>query len=167
MVALKGRFQTMRLLITTAVLAATTALAVGAGSASAAQSCGRTVINDWYVDGTIDGRYSADCYRQALSRVPEQQKIYSDLPEELTRGLRAAVAREAPHGVKNARKTIRQPAGHKSSGPIQRVLGELGPSRADSIPVPLIILAGVALVLIAAGAASAIHRRLGGRRSSS
>jgi hypothetical protein len=163
--ALKGRFHTMRLLITTAVLAATAALAVGAGPASASASCGHTVINDWYVDGTIDGRYSADCYRQALSRVPEQQRIYSSLPEQLPRGLRAALAREPKSGVKGKVKTIRQTAGNNSSGPIQRVLGELGPARADSIPVPLLILAGVALLLIAAGAVSIVHRRLGGRRN--
>jgi hypothetical protein len=160
----------MRLSIIAAALAATAALAFGAGSASASTSCGRAVIQDWYVDGTIDGRYPPTCYRQALSRVPEQQKIYSDLPDELKRGLRDALAREAKSGALGTKKTITQPAprqtaSHKSSGPIQRVLGELGPDRADSIPVPLMILAGVALLLIAAGAVSAIHRRLGNRRN--
>jgi hypothetical protein len=156
-------------LIIGAALAATAALAFGVGSASA-KSCGSVVINDWYVDGTIDGTYPAKCYREALGRVPEAQKIYSDLPEQLDRGLRAALAREAH--VKGTKKTITQPTpsrqvqSHKRSGPIQRVLGELGPDRADSIPIPLMILAGAAVLLIAAGAASVVIRRLNGRRNS-
>ena len=155
----------MKILVISAALAAVAALALGAGSASA-KSCGNAVINDWYVDGTIDARYSATCYRQALSKVTDQMRIYSDLPEQLERGLRQAVARE---GVLGTKTTITQPsrstAGHKDSGPIQRVLGELGPDRADSIPIPLMILAGVALLLIAAGGASALVRRLNGRRN--
>ena len=155
----------MRLLVISAALAAFTALALGAGSASA-KACGGAVINDWYEDATIDARYPATCYRQALGRVTDQMRMYSNLPDELERGLRQAVARE---GVLGTQTTITQPsrstAGHKNSGPIQRVLGELGPDRADSIPIPLMILAGVALLLIAAGAASAVVRRLNSRRN--
>jgi hypothetical protein len=161
----------MRLLITAAALAATAALAFGAGSASA-QSCGHAVINDWYVDGTIDGQYPAHCYREALGRVTDQMRIYSDLPEQLDRGLRAALERQATQGVKgvSTEKTSTTPTRHissssdKATGPIQRVLGELGPARADSIPVPLMILAGFALLLIAAGAVSAAVRRLSAKR---
>ena len=155
----------MRTLVITVALAATAALALGVGSA-AAKSCGDKVIDDWYVDNTINGRYPAYCYREALGRVGDQMRIYSDLPDQLERGLRQAVARE---GVLGTKTTITQPsrstAGHKNSGPIQRVLGELGPDRADSIPIPLMILAGVALLLIAAGAASVVVRRLNGRRN--
>jgi hypothetical protein len=156
----------MRTIAISAALAAVAALALGAGSASA-KSCGAAVINDWYKDGTIDKQYPAHCYREALTRVPESAKIYSDLPEQLDRGLRAALTR---HGVLSTKTTITRPsrstAGHRS-GPIQRVLGELGPDKADSIPIPLVILGGVALLLIAAGAASVIVRRLNGRRPNS
>jgi hypothetical protein len=156
----------MRTLVTIAALAAVSALALGVGSASAKASCGAAVINDWYVDGTIDHRYPAKCYREALSKVTDKMRIYSDLPEQLDRGLRQALTRD---GILSSKHTIQQPsrstASHRASGPIQRVLGELGPDRADSIPIPLMILAGVALLLIAAGAGSAIVRRLNGRRN--
>jgi hypothetical protein len=160
-----GRIKTLAI---GAAIAATAALAFGAGSA-AAQSCGQAVIQDWYVDGTIDGKYSPRCYREALGRVTDQDRIYSDLPEQLDRGLRAALAQRGTLGTK---KTVTQPAprqtassgSRKASGPVQRVLGELGPDRADSIPIPLMILAGVAFLLIAAGAFSALFRRLHGRR---
>jgi hypothetical protein len=164
----EGRVRQMRILVITAALAATAALAFGAGSAAAAKSCGGKIIDDWYVDNTINGQYPARCYRQALGRVNDQMRIYSNLPDELERGLRAAVAREGVLGTRTTKIQLsRSTQSRKSSGPIQRVLGELGPDRADSIPIPLMILAGVALLLIAAGAASAIVRRLNGRRTPS
>ena len=156
----------MRTIAISAALAACAALAFGVGSASA-KSCGSAVIQDWYVDGTIDAQYPARCYREALSKVTDKMRIYSDLPEQLDRGLRAALTRQGTLGTQHTIKQggSRETAGHHASGPIQRVLGELGPDRADSIPIPLMILAGVALLLIAAGAASAIVRRLNGRRN--
>jgi hypothetical protein len=157
----------MRTLAIGAALAAMATLAFGAAPASA-KSCGNAIIQDWYKDSSIDGQYSARCYREALSRVSDQMRMYSDLPEQLERGLRAALQREATSGRLSATHTIRSgrtPASH-NSGPIQRVLGELGPDRADSIPIPLLILAGVAFLLIAAGATSVIVRRVHGRRSS-
>ena len=57
------------------------------------------MINDWYKDNTIDGQYAATCYREALGRVADQMRIYSDLPDELERGLRQAVAREGVLGT--------------------------------------------------------------------
>ncbi len=155
----------MRTLAISAALAAVVSLALGVGSASA-KSCAGAVINDWYQDNTINGQYAARCYREALGRVGDQMRIYSNLPDELERGLRRAIAREAVLGTnKTITQNSRSTAAHRNNGPIQRVLGELGPDRADSIPIPLIILAGVALLLIAAGAASALVRRLNGRRN--
>ena len=155
----------MRTLGIGAALAVTAALAFGAAPASA-KSCGGAIIQDWYADSAINGQYSSHCYREALSRVSDSMRMYSDLPEQLERGLRAALQREANSGRLSATHTIRSgrtPASH-NSGPIQRVLGELGPDRADSIPIPLMVLAGVALLLIAAGATSVIVRRLNARK---
>ncbi len=157
----------MKVFIPFAVLAAAAMLAAGIGpaAASAQTPCWRTVINDWYPDSKINGRYPAHCYREALSHVSDQMRIYSDLPEQLERALQSSLASQHQSGVKSSTKTIRHPASSSSgnpraSGPIQRVLGELGPDRADSIPIPLLILAAVALLLIAAGATSAVLRRV-------
>ena len=100
------------------------------------------MINDWYVDGTIDEPVPGACYREALGRVGDQTKIYSDLPEQLDRGL---LGPSHAQGVLGTNKTITRPPARplpKEHGPIQRVLGELGPDQADSIPIPLVILAG-------------------------
>jgi len=50
------------------------------------------------------------------------------------------------------------------SGPIDTLFDQGRPERADSIPVPLLVLAGLALLLLAAGAAGFIARRLQARR---
>ena len=99
-------------------------------------------------------------------------KIYSDLPDQLDRGLRAAVTREA-HTL-GTKKTITQPApaarqpassqGKKASGS-SACSASSALDRADSIPIPLMILAGAAVLLIAAGAVSVVARRLNGRRN--
>lgn len=144
----------MRALTLIAALAAICALALGAGSGSASVSCWRTVVNDWYRDGTIDKEYAPQCYRDALSHVTDQDRIYSDLPQQLDRGLASALRGHKKGGVKSARHSSR------TGGPIQKVLGELGPDRADAVPMPLMILGGLALILIAAGGTSAVLRRV-------
>lgn len=49
-------------------------------------------------------------------------------------------------------------------GPVQSLITKLGPDDATSIPMPLIILAGIAVLLMAAGAASLVAKRAQGRR---
>ena len=48
--------------------------------------------------------------------------------------------------------------------PIDTLFDQGRPERADSIPVPLLVLAGLALLLLAAGAAGFVARRLQARR---
>jgi hypothetical protein len=59
------------------------------------------------------------------------------------------------------------PPGRDSDGkgPAQKLIKKLGPDDATSIPIPLIVLAGVAVLLMAAGAASLIARRAQQRRT--
>lgn len=57
------------------------------------------------------------------------------------------------------------PGRQKPKGFFSRLLGAIGPNNADSIPLPLIFLAGLALVLTAAGAAGMITRRVQARRA--
>jgi hypothetical protein len=44
------------------------------------------VIQDWYVDSTLDGTYAQRCYREALDELPV--RAYSKLPLLLQRRLR-------------------------------------------------------------------------------
>jgi len=146
-----------RALIAIAVVAGTLAFVAGTETASAAKPCWRTVINDWY-DGSIDGKYSASCYREALTNAPDDLKMYSDLPEDLNRGLQASIRAGSSRSL-SGRDGPR--------GPVGKVLDDLGPSRADALPIPLLVLAGFALLLVAAGAVGVATRRLGSSRSRS
>jgi hypothetical protein len=51
-----------------------------------------------------------------------------------------------------------------SSGPVGTALKDIGPSKADAIPIPLIVLGAVALLLMAAGGAGFVARRMRVRR---
>jgi hypothetical protein len=48
--------------------------------------CWKTVIQDWYVDSSLDGIYARRCYREALQKLPV--RAYSKLPLLLERRLR-------------------------------------------------------------------------------
>jgi hypothetical protein len=164
-----------RMLLTAAVLAGTLTAAFGIGSAGAAEPCWRTAIDDWYQNGQLDSRYSVACYREVLKHITTDLQIYSDLPDKVNRALQAALLSERVKGTTHL-ETEPAPSGKadrsmsgssrqgRSNGPVERVLDQLGPDRADAVPIPLLVLAGVALLLIAAGAISAVTRRLGARR---
>ena len=53
-----------------------------------------------------------------------------------------------------------------ADSPFTRVAKGLGPNEADALPIPLLILGGLALLLIAAGAAGLTARKLRARRAS-
>jgi hypothetical protein len=60
--------------------------------------------------------------------------------------------------------TPQQPGRAGGDGAIGRAIDEIGPNDADSVPIPLLVLAGVALLLLALGATGFIMRRMQGRR---
>ncbi len=54
--------------------------------------------------------------------------------------------------------------GRQSGKGLQRVANDLNPSSPSSLPVPLLVLGGLAILLVAAGAAGLLVKRLQGRR---
>jgi hypothetical protein len=187
---LAGQIVTIGRLKSLLIAFAAGALAVLAFSspATAATPCWKTLINDWY-DGRIDGTYPAHCYREAINNAPEDVKTYSSLQEDLTRALQAAVKGKVPGGSRGrhgASQDSPTPSGTSTnenggtvigtggsngpgSGPgnglFTKAIDSLGPKNADSLPLPLIILASIALLLLAAGAAGFIARRVQARRA--
>ena len=71
-----------------AVLAAATA---GTASAAARSNCSARLLADWK-DGRIDRTYPVPCYRQALSSLPEDVRVYSSATTDITRALHARLA---------------------------------------------------------------------------
>jgi len=156
------------------VVLAALAGSVGVGTAQASV-CSRALIHDWYVDGRVDQTYAVHCYREALKNIPEDQIVYGSLRDDLTRAL-LAVTRD--NGGNVGPDTMVPPApgsdpsggdGSSSSGHNESFFGRLaktlGPDTADSIPVPLLVLGGLALLLIAAAAVSFGARRMQARKA--
>ena len=163
-------------------------LSVGAAPAMAKKPCWRELINDWY-DGRIDKVYPVKCYQQAIDNAPEEAETYTSLPEDLRRALAGAVrtgAKNVGPGAKGRSGTAKQPrakpsgtkgatakldpqtpvpaGGIRSAEPTGGDDSPFGASSADSVPVPLLIMAGLALLLMAAGGAGMISRRMQARR---
>lgn len=158
------------LILVVAIAAAAGSVGVGTAQAS---TCSEALIHDWYVDGRVDQTYAVHCYREALKNIPEDQIVYGSLRDDLTRAL-LAVTRDKGGSVGPDTLVPPDPNSKGGGGPnsgnhdesfFGKLAKALGPDTADSIPVPLLVLGGLALLLIAAAAVSFLTRRMQARRT--
>jgi hypothetical protein len=153
-------------------------LGAAARPAAAATPCWKALLNDWY-DGRIDQTYASHCYTEAISHLPSDVQTYSSAREDILRALQSAKARARKSGHAVSPNTLIPPAaggkgGKGGSGPsatdanrskgIAKVADKLNPGSASSLPVPLLVLGGLALVLVAAGGAGLVVKRVQARR---
>ena len=144
---------------------------VATAPASAAASCGRQVIDDWYDDGRVDGTYALHCYDDAIEILPRDVRDYSSAKDDIERALQAKLRGEpAPPATTDPSPDDEEPGGSPPGTPPgtggtdgPEVTPPLGDS-ASSVPIPLLILAGLALLLVAGGSAGYVIRRLQSRR---
>ena len=172
-----------------AALAAMAVLALGAGPALSA-NCGRQIIDDWFKDGRVDKVYALHCYDDALEQLPNDVRTYSDAPQAIKRALQQALAKGAPVDTSPTdtnstettptsttpdEPTTTDPVDTTSTDTTPTSTGTDGPggpgtealddsSSASSVPIPLLVLAGLALLLLAAGGAGYLNRRMQARR---
>ncbi len=154
------------------VIAAAAATTFGVGTAQASK-CSNALIHDWYVDGRIDQTYPVHCYREALNDIPEDQIVYGTLRDDLTRALQSVIRKHNGHvgpgtlvpGAGGPGGPGGAAGGKHDEGFFHWLAKKIGPSSADSIPVPLLVLGGLALALIAAAAVSFFTRRWQARRA--
>ena len=161
------------------VLAALVSMLIATAPANAAASCGRQVIDDWYADGRIDGTYELHCYDDAIEILPRDVRDYSSAKEDIQRALQAKLRGqpappattdptpddEEPSATPPAARPKPPPTVPPADGPPAgpEAAPPLGES-ASSVPVPLLILAGLALLLVAGGSAGYVIRRFQSRR---
>ncbi|HZR95734.1 MAG TPA: hypothetical protein VFA56_08565 [Gaiellaceae bacterium] len=178
-----------RLLLVLPAVAATLALAPSAGAATSAsleatKGCDLQVINDWADNGRVDRTYAIPCYTQAiqyLSQLPDV-KSYSSAEDDIHAALLAAIRQDRGGGpgggVGNGPSN--GPSGNPSSGPgsgpgngpsadptspIVKASHDLNPGGdAQSVPLPLIVLGGLALLLLLAALGTWLAKRFQGRR---
>jgi len=160
------------------------ALLAFASPAAAAKSCGRAVIDDWYDDGRVDGTYALHCYDDAIEILPRDVRDYSSAKEDIQRALTNAkrgqpappaqtdptpsggsTTPEDPEDEPGGTGTTGGPPSDGDESPTDTVAGvPVDTDSASSIPIPLLILAGLALLLVLGGSAGYVIRRVQARR---
>lgn len=159
------------LVVALAVLASTlVALALSSPAAAAAKTvCGDKVLADWFDNGRIDRLYPLHCYEDAIDAIPDDLRDYADAEDIINRALQSALrGRLAPGG--------RDPTPGDSSDGGTGVPGTGGPddpgtgggavaapdvdtSAPSSVPIPLLVLGGMSVALLAAGGLGYLSRR--------
>jgi hypothetical protein len=160
------------------------ALALAGPGAAAPKSCADQVVADWYGDGRVDKVFPLHCYQEAIRSLPVDVLDYSNAKEDILRALAFARKGEKDPGASGGS----QPTGNGPSDPGAPGAdpgtdpgtdpghpgdeGGTGTDAADavdtsgpsSVPLPLLILGGLALLLLAAGGAGYLSRRSQARR---
>ena len=170
--------------MTFALLALVAGLAAAAtlpsNAAASGKPCWEQVIDDWLDNGTIDGQYKAACYQQALKHVPEDLRDYSNITDAITAALNGTLGGGGGGGTANGTGTtnggdgnagsgdsngtkLRQTQGVPARSYYTRGLDSLGTTKASTIPIPLLVLAGLGALLLVSAAGLAAHKRLKGR----
>jgi hypothetical protein len=158
-----------------AVIAAT--LTLGVSSAAAGSTpCWKTLLNDYFKDGRIDQTYQLKCYNQAVAHLDTDVSIYGSAVNDIKDARRLAIFgyHRKHHGKGGSSGLVVGPntplpppgggtGGHRESF-FTRLANAIGPGNATSIPLPLLILAGVGLLLVLAAVASYAARRIQARR---
>jgi hypothetical protein len=159
------------------------ALGVAAQPAVAKTPCWKQVIDDWHDhNGRITGTYALHCYREAIAHVPEDLRVYTGIVEDIQSARQQAsrdVVRRptafnpnAPNSRNNSGSNSetetnaakKRAADEPHRAVFKQAFDKLGSRNADSVPLPLLILAGLSLLLIAAGGAGLLSRRLRTRK---
>ncbi|HEY8104121.1 MAG TPA: hypothetical protein VIE18_06360 [Gaiellaceae bacterium] len=165
------------------ILGALLSLLAVAGPAAAAKPCGRLVIDDWYDDGRVDGTYPIHCYDDAIEILPRDVRDYSSAKDDIHRAMTAALRGDDPPASTNDPTPGQDPAvttpgddppptTPTTTTPPETTPPDPGPEvappvdgdkSASSVPIPLLVLAGLALLLVAGGSAGYLVRRFQGR----
>jgi hypothetical protein len=144
--------------------------APAATRAVAASPCWVTLLNDWY-GGRIDKVYPIHCYQDTINHLPKDIEQYSSAREDIQRALGLAIAyKKNPSAPKPTITSSHLPdvaspgigtTGRAGpSGIIPNAIGNSSSGGATSFPLPLIILGGLAIFLLAAGGIGLIVRRM-------
>lgn len=159
-----------------AVLAGVLAAAT-ASPAAAATPCWKRVINQWLNNQPINTHYKPQCYQQALKHVPEDLRDYSDITDAISIALQAALRGGGPASgggtqssggssgtsKENADGKPRHLQNVPDRSYYRRAIDNLGTTSADSLPIPLLVLAGLGTALLLSAAGLAAHKRLKAR----
>ena len=152
-------------------------------------TCWNDVVNDWLQhEPNVVGTYPIPCYTQAIQHLDRYTDLqqYSSAADDIHRALLAAIRNNRGDGGNNGSSSVGPgssgggggggPTSGNSSGGsgtplpssdksfVTRLFDSVGPNNAESIPLPLLVLAGLAVLLLLAAAGTWLAKRLQSRR---
>jgi hypothetical protein len=172
-----------------AIAGAPAASAAPAATAQATSNCWLDVVNDWLAHGSVTHYYAIPCYAQAIQHLSAYPDIkqYSSAIDDIRRAQLIAIHEERGGGGPNGGggntdlgggggvggvggggggggngPTSGTSAAHK--GILSKLAADIGPGNAQSIPLPLLVLGGLALLLLLTAAVTWFARRMQSRR---
>ena len=131
-------------------LLTTVLAALAAASGTAATPCAQAVLADWQDNSRIDRVYDLPCYGDAIDAIPDDLRDYTDAADVIARAFQRATGRELD---------VRTPQGRQTEIPPPATAPPVNASSPSSVPVPLLVLAAMSLVLLAAGGIGYVARR--------
>jgi hypothetical protein len=140
--------------------------------------CWERVIDDWLDNGAIDKHYSTACLQQALKHVPEDLRDYSNLPDAINAALQDSIrggsggdggasagSDSGGDGAGNPEGNGRKLQAAPPRSYYRRAIDRLGTTSADSLPIPLLVLAGLGTALLLSAGGLVTARRIRARRA--
>jgi LPXTG-motif cell wall-anchored protein len=114
-----------------------------------ATTCGKKVVDDWSDNSRIDGIYPLRCYQEGIDAIPPDILDYTNAADVISRAFQGRTGR---------RLAIRE-SGKNSSQERTTTPPLVDTSSSSTVPIPLLVLGGMALALLAAGGLGYFRRR--------
>lgn len=133
-----------------------------------ASPCGDKVLADWFDNGRIDRLYPAHCYEDAIDAIPNDLRDYANAEEVILRALQASLRgdldRGGPDPSPDGPGDDGTPPGstndpNQPPGSDPEAAPDVDTTGLSSVPIPLIVLAGMSLALLGAGGLGYLRRR--------
>jgi hypothetical protein len=129
------------------------------GTASAkGTKCGQEIVADWFDNGRIDRLYPLHCYEEAIDAIPKDIRDYADAADVINRALQAALNGKLDQGGPDPTPGKNRPVDNGKNGKDEngngngtQATGAIDTSGPSSVPIPLLVLGGISLALLAAG----------------
>jgi hypothetical protein len=129
--------------------------------------CGEKVLADWYDNGRIDRLYPLHCYEDAIDAIPADIRDYADAEDVISRALQGALSGKLVEGGRDPSPDDREVVPGAGTDGKGGKGGKGGPeatpavdtSSPSSVPIPLLVLGGMSLALLAAGGLGYVSRR--------
>jgi hypothetical protein len=137
--------------VATVLAALVAALALSSGGATAAPPCADAMLADWLDNSRIDRLYDLPCYEAAIDAIPHDLRDYTDAADVIARAFQ---------NVSGRRLEERRLEGPSATDPPPPgVVPGVDASASTSVPIPLLVLGGMSVMLLAAGGFAYVARR--------